>query len=60
MIVSRGRLEQAGAPAEVLDAPATEFVARFVGEVNVLDAEVRDGRAWAGEITHARAFPAAR
>ncbi|MEQ1567995.1 MAG: sulfate ABC transporter ATP-binding protein, partial [Myxococcota bacterium] len=40
LIVSRGRLEQVGTPAEVLDTPATEFVARFGGEVNVLSGQV--------------------
>ena len=48
MIIQGGRLEQAGPPAEILDRPATEFVARFVGEVNVLDAVVRRGVAWVG------------
>ena len=48
MIIQSGRLEQAGPPAEILDHPATEFVARFVGEVNVLDGVVRDGRVWVG------------
>lgn len=51
MIVSRGRLEQAGSPAEVLDTPATEFVARFVGEVNVLTGVVKAGRAVMGPLS---------
>jgi sulfate transport system ATP-binding protein len=50
LIVQGGRLEQAGSPVDVLDHPATEFVARFVGEVNVFDGVVRDGRAWVGPI----------
>ncbi len=50
MIIQSGRLEQAGPPAEILDHPATEFVARFVGEVNVLDGLVREGRAWVGPL----------
>jgi sulfate transport system ATP-binding protein len=50
LIIQKGRLEQAAAPTEVLDDPATEFVARFVGEVNVFDGLVRDGRAWIGSI----------
>ncbi len=44
MIIQQGRLEQAGTPLEILDAPATEFVARFVGDVNVLAGDVVDGR----------------
>ncbi|HEU0014259.1 MAG TPA: sulfate ABC transporter ATP-binding protein [Longimicrobium sp.] len=50
LLIQGGRLEQAGTPAEVLDEPATEFVARFVGEVNTLDAVVRGGRAHAGAL----------
>jgi sulfate transport system ATP-binding protein len=53
MIVSKGRLEQAGSPAEVLDSPASEFVARFVGEVNVLSGVVRDGVAVMGRLSTA-------
>jgi sulfate transport system ATP-binding protein len=53
LVVSRGRLEQAGTPAELLDHPATEFVARFVGETNVLRGRVRAGRAWIGAISAA-------
>jgi sulfate transport system ATP-binding protein len=51
MIIQGGKLEQAGAPAEILDQPNTEFVARFVGEVNVFEGETRGGRAWVGRIS---------
>lgn len=44
-IVQGGGLEQAGSPMEILDQPQTEFVARFVGDVNVLDAKIQGGRA---------------
>jgi putative spermidine/putrescine transport system ATP-binding protein len=40
-VFSEGRVEQIGAPAEVYERPATEFVAGFVGVSNVLE---RDGR----------------
>ncbi len=50
LIISQGRLEQSGSPVEILDQPATEFVARFVGDVNVLTGVVRDGRAWVGGV----------
>ena len=40
-VFNHGRIEQVGAPAEVYERPATEFVAGFVGVSNVL---VRDGR----------------
>jgi sulfate transport system ATP-binding protein len=50
LIINKGRLEQQGTPLEILDAPATEFVARFVGEVNVYDAVVRGGRVKLGAL----------
>src|SRR5438093_13579361 len=40
-VFNEGRIEQLGAPAEVYERPATEFVAGFVGVSNVLE---RDGR----------------
>jgi putative spermidine/putrescine transport system ATP-binding protein len=39
-VFNRGRIEQVGAPADVYEHPASEFVAGFVGVSNVLD---RDG-----------------
>jgi sulfate transport system ATP-binding protein len=50
MIIHRGRLEQQGSPSEILDEPANEFVARFVGEVNVFDSVVREGLAEIGPV----------
>lgn len=38
-----GILQQVGAPREVYEQPANEFVARFIGVMNILDAEVKDG-----------------
>src|SRR5690349_16042052 len=54
VIFSRGVLEQVGAPREVYDQPANEFVARFIGVMNILEPEVRDGIARIGELE----FPA--
>ncbi len=51
VIFSRGRLEQIGTPREVYEQPANEFVARFIGVMNILEAVVRGGRAWAGELS---------
>jgi sulfate transport system ATP-binding protein len=48
VIFSRGMLEQVGAPREVYEQPANEFVARFIGVMNVLEAQVRDGMARIG------------
>jgi len=66
-VFNLGRLEQVGAPREVYDAPATRFVAEFVGAANVLDGEaagqlaglscamLRPERIRLGERTDARA-----
>ena len=51
LILNKGRVEQDAAPLDVLDHPATEFVARFVGEVNVLDAVDKDGAVFAGPLS---------
>jgi iron(III) transport system ATP-binding protein len=37
-----GRFEQIGTPVEIYERPATEWVARFVGEANLLDARLAD------------------
>ena len=55
VIFSRGHLEQIGTPREVYEQPANEFVARFIGVMNVLETEVRGGAARLGELQ----FPAA-
>ena len=36
-VFNRGRIEQVGAPAEVYERPASEFIAGFVGVSNVLE-----------------------
>ncbi|MCX6886719.1 MAG: ABC transporter ATP-binding protein [Verrucomicrobiota bacterium] len=54
VIISGGRLVQIGTPREVYDQPANEFVARFIGVMNVLETEVREGLARVGELE----FPA--
>jgi len=50
VIFSGGILEQVGAPREVYEQPANEFVARFIGVMNVLELEVRDGLARINEL----------
>ena len=54
VIFSKGRLEQVGTPREVYEQPRNEFVARFVGVLNVLELSVRGGVARCQEL----AFPA--
>ena len=54
VIFSKGRLEQVGTPQEVYEQPHNEFVARFVGVLNVIELEVRNGAARCHELE----FPA--
>ena len=46
VVMNQGRIEQIGPPAEIYNAPATHFVAEFVGNNNLFDGEVvaNDGR----------------
>jgi sulfate transport system ATP-binding protein len=54
IIFSGGHLEQIGAPREVYEQPVNEFVARFIGVMNVLELEVQGGVGRAEELV----FPA--
>ena len=39
-VLAEGRVEQVGPPQEIYSAPATTFVAGFLGAANIFDAEV--------------------
>jgi len=39
VIVNHGRIEQIGSPAEIYDRPATPFVMKFIGPVNILPSD---------------------
>lgn len=62
IVMSHGRVEQAGTPREIYHAPATPFVANFIGSMNRLRGEMTGegfvcaaGRLrWAGGATSAR------
>ena len=43
VVINAGGVEQIGSPFDILDQPRTEFVSRFIGEVNVFDASVENG-----------------
>jgi putative spermidine/putrescine transport system ATP-binding protein len=43
-VLNAGRLEQCATPAEIYTRPATPFVAAFVGSMNRIPGELRDGR----------------
>jgi ABC-type Fe3+/spermidine/putrescine transport system ATPase subunit len=47
IVVNRGRIEQDAPPQDIFNEPATEFVARFVGESNRAEGVVANGvAAW--------------
>jgi sulfate transport system ATP-binding protein len=48
IVLNKGRVEQIGTPEDIYDRPATEFVASFVGAMNVLSGAVKDGQAELG------------
>ena len=44
VVMSRGRVEQKGAPQEVFDHPANAFVMDFLGHVNVFHGRLEEGQ----------------
>jgi putative spermidine/putrescine transport system ATP-binding protein len=44
VVINKGRVEQAGSPAEIYDNPATRFVADFIGTANLISGEVSQRR----------------
>ncbi len=44
VVMDKGRIEQVGAPGDIYYAPKTPFVARFFGDNNLIEGNVRDGR----------------
>jgi iron(III) transport system ATP-binding protein len=42
-VLNKGRLVQAGSPAEIFDQPRTRFVAEFVGKANILTGQLIGG-----------------
>ncbi len=40
-VMSEGRIEQAGSATELYETPATEFVASFLGDCNLIDGSLR-------------------
>jgi spermidine/putrescine transport system ATP-binding protein len=49
-LLRAGRLEQVAEPREIYGNPRTAYAAQFIGQTNLLRAEVRDGTATAGSI----------
>lgn len=47
LVIHKGKIEQNAPPQKIFDAPATQFVAGFVGETNQIEGIVREGEvAW--------------
>ena len=42
VVMSHGKVEQVGTPNQIYNFPSTEFVAKFVGQINMLPVEVID------------------
>jgi sulfate/thiosulfate transport system ATP-binding protein len=51
VVMNHGKIEQVGSPTEVFQQPANDFVMRFLGHVNILDAKLEEGRARVGTTT---------
>jgi iron(III) transport system ATP-binding protein len=41
IVMDRGRIAQQGAPAELYEAPASRFLADFIGDANLVDGELQ-------------------
>jgi sulfate transport system ATP-binding protein len=50
VIMSQGRIEQEGSPADIFEKPANPFVIDFLGNVNVFHGSVAGGRAQLGSL----------
>ncbi len=50
VVMNKGRVEQVGTPDEVYESPATEFVSRFLGSVNLFQGRIHDGWAHIGDV----------
>ncbi len=53
VLMNAGRIEQVGAPAEVFEEPASAFVMRFLGAVNVFQGRVDGDRAYVNDLEFA-------
>lgn len=49
-LLRAGRLEQIASPRDIYGRPATAYVAQFIGQTNLLRAEVKDGMASVGRV----------
>jgi putative spermidine/putrescine transport system ATP-binding protein len=43
VVMDHGRIAQIGTPRQIYESPSTRYVAEFIGTMNVVDGDVRDG-----------------
>jgi sulfate/thiosulfate transport system ATP-binding protein len=60
VLMNAGRIEQVGTPAQVFEEPASPFVMRFLGAVNVFQGRVDGGRAFVNDLEFAAPGAAGR
>ena len=53
VLMNQGRIEQVGSPAQVFEEPASPFVMRFLGAVNVFQGHVEGDRAYVQDLQFA-------
>ena len=58
VVMSNGKVEQAGTPQEIYQQPATGFVAGFIGRANFMDGIAEDGRILVGDVALSLPQPA--
>jgi ABC-type Fe3+/spermidine/putrescine transport system ATPase subunit len=56
-LLRNGALEQIASPREIYSHPATAYTAQFIGQTNLLRAEVRGGAATCGALTWPTSVP---
>lgn len=50
-VMNQAKVEQIGTPNEVFHKPANEFVMKFLGQVNVFQGRLKDGKAILGDLS---------
>jgi ABC-type Fe3+/spermidine/putrescine transport system ATPase subunit len=56
-LLKDGHLEQIATPREIYAHPATSYTAQFIGQTNLLQAQIREGIATAGSLSWPVALP---
>ena len=57
VVMNKGRIEQIASPATLYDRPATQFVASFIGTMNLLSNRAASPRRGDAAVRRRRAFP---